>query len=301
MVLYPCELSSKYTLTKKLGEGNYGEVRLAYKQPCIVRLWDVIEAEDRIFLVMDIAEGGELFDRITGTGHLQESVSKLYCYQLALAIEHLHQQGITHRDIKPENILLATEDVRSCVKLSDFGLSKLTADASMMSTFCGTQMYIAPELLDINQRAYTNKVDLWSFGVVVFVCLAGYPPFYDSDQHKQRYLIRSGIFSFKRPVWTNVSAEAKDLITKLLVVNPDERYDAQQTLQHPWFKNDAVMLQAAAEILKNEEEGTESPCCVEAPETVQANGHLKRPLTSPETRRRVQEAKTPRLLPTAAQ
>ncbi|KAF2368315.1 Forkhead-associated (FHA) domain [Trinorchestia longiramus] len=348
-VQHPAELTSKYTMTRVLGTGNYGEVRLAYKQgtlescaikiikkklmsangntllmnnisqiqnevellqsidhPCIVHLYDVIEAEERIYIVMELAEGGELFDRITGRGHLTESVAKLYCYQLALAIHHLHLQGITHRDIKPENILLAREDIRSCVKLSDFGLSKLTADASQMSTFCGTQMYIAPELLDFNQRAYTKKVDLWSFGVVVFVCLAGYAPFYDQDQFNQRYLIRSGNFSFRRPVWDSVSQQAKDLICKLLVVNPQERYDSGQTLQHPWFKDDSVMLREAELILTSERNSLNTPEAKEVqsgPATT--NGHFsrpanKRPNSSPERRRRMQDAKTPRLMATAA-
>jgi len=233
---------------------------------CIVQLYDVVESDDSIYLVMELAEGGELFDRITQTPgqHLPEQTAKLYLYQLCHALRYLHNQGITHRDLKPENILMATKCEDSCVKITDFGLAKLTGDSSLMSTFCGTTTYIAPELLSAAEaRKYTRKVDLWSFGVVMFACLAGYPPFshHSKEANNVAKVIRSGRFTFHHEVWLGVSSRAKDLIRKLLVVDPEQRLDATQALSHPWFQEDSGMKARAAEVMGFTPSDVESDAC----------------------------------------
>ncbi|KAK4292502.1 hypothetical protein Pmani_034735 [Petrolisthes manimaculis] len=272
---YPLEVTEKYTMTKKLGQGNFGEVRLAYRQgtlercavkilqkrgsklklnnvqqisneiellrsvdhPFIIRLMDVMDTPEKIYIVMEAAGGGELFDRLVDNGRLPEATAKFYFYQLALAIQYLHSKKITHRDIKPENILLATDEENTSIKLTDFGLSKLAADTSQMNTFCGTISYIAPELLDTETLSYTKKVDLWSLGVVLFVSLCCYAPF-DAEDMKVRYLIRNAIYSFHGKVWKEVSDEAKDLISKLMVSEPTKRLDVEETLKHPWLQDE---------------------------------------------------------------
>nr|XP_045600913.1 serine/threonine-protein kinase Chk2-like isoform X2 [Procambarus clarkii] len=279
---YPEELTQMYTMTKKLGEGNFGEVRLAYKQgslercavkilkkrgsqlllnniqqikneiqllqsvdhPCIIRLQDVIETPAMMYIIMELAEGGELFDRLTTTGRLPEATAKFYFFQLALAVQYLHAKNITHRDIKPENILLATDEENTRIKLTDFGLSKLAADASQMTTFCGTPTYIAPELLQFGGLSYNNKVDLWSLGVVLFVSLAGYPPFYSDNEGQLRYKIKNAVYNFSHRLWKEISDEAKDLITRLLISDPSQRLDIEQTLKHPWLQDDEMQRRA---------------------------------------------------------
>ncbi|KAK7070630.1 Checkpoint kinase 2, partial [Halocaridina rubra] len=274
---YPSELTQRYIMTKKLGEGSFGEVRLAYKQgtlervavkilkkkgsqillnnikqieneikllqsvdhPNIIRLQDVIDTPEKIFIIMEVAEGGELFDRLITNKRLPEMVAKFYFYQLVLAVQYLHMKCITHRDIKPENVLLAADKEYTHVKLTDFGLSKLAADTSQMTTFCGTPTYISPELL--GGGSYTNKVDMWSLGVVLYVSLVGYPPFTMDDDGKLRYQIKNAVYNFKHPLWNSVSKEAKDLITKLMVKDPHHRLSADETLNHKWLKDDNMM------------------------------------------------------------
>lgn len=279
---YPPQLTQLYTMSKKLGEGTFGEVRLAYKQdtlercavkilrkkgsqivlnnintinneikllqsvdhPCIIRLQDVIDTPEKIYIVMELAEGGELFDRLASNRRLPESTVKFYFYQLALAVQYLHRKNITHRDIKPENVLLGSDEEFTRIKLTDFGLSKFAADASQMTTFCGTPTYIAPELLDFGPLSYTNRVDMWSLGVVLFVSLAGYPPFHADNDGMLRYRIKNAVYNFNQNCWQEVSEEAKDMIRKLLVSNPAERLDIEGALRHPWLQDTAMQRKA---------------------------------------------------------
>ncbi|XP_042877054.1 serine/threonine-protein kinase Chk2-like [Penaeus japonicus] len=279
---YPPELTQFYTMSKKLGEGTFGEVRLAYKQdtlercavkilkkkgsqiilnnintinneikllqsvdhPCIIKLQNVIDTPEKIYIVMELAEGGELFDRLASNRRLPESTVKFYFYQVALAVQYLHRKNITHRDIKPENVLLGTDEEFTRVKLTDFGLSKFAADASQMTTFCGTPTYIAPELLDFGPLSYTSRVDMWSLGVLLFVSLAGYPPFHADNDGMLRYRIKNAVFDFHHNCWQEVSEEAKDLIRKLLVSNPNERLDIERALKHPWLQDTAMQRKA---------------------------------------------------------
>ncbi|MCL4130327.1 UNVERIFIED_CONTAM: hypothetical protein GTU68_023588, partial [Idotea baltica] len=151
---------------------------------------------------------------------------------------------------QPENILLDCDDEYARIKLTDFGLSKLTNDASKMTSLVGTPTYIAPEfLMDEEGRFYNSKVDMWSLGVVLFVCLAGYAPFNGKTDVETRINIKKAKFSMRKPCWSEVSSEAKDLVTKLLVLDPKNRLSAEQVLQHPWL-DDPVMMKRAHKLMK---------------------------------------------------
>ncbi|KAJ3031899.1 UNVERIFIED_CONTAM: hypothetical protein HDU68_010858 [Siphonaria sp. JEL0065] len=214
-------------------------ILMALNHPCIIKIHQVYNLPKTINIVMEYAKGGELFDRIIDQTKFTERESRILMTQLFHALEYLHDRGIVHRDLKPENILLvskATEDLR--IKISDFGLAKLIPEQNYLKTLCGTPNYVAPEVLKGGKdgRAYGSAVDLWSCGVILYICLVGQPPFSDElappsmmDQIKQ------GLYNFPSPWWDEVSPEAIDLIKKLIIVDPQARLTAAQALQHPWM------------------------------------------------------------------
>ncbi|VDK24633.1 unnamed protein product [Taenia asiatica] len=283
---YPDEVSSKYTICRSLGRGACGEVRIAYARetcvqyaikivpkrtfsshrsrfgnrelteveilkklnyPCIVKIHDVIETEETLFIVLELVEGGELFDRILSSGHLSEDDSKFFFLQILMATKYLHDNGITHRDLKPENILLTGNSNRCLIKITDFGLSKIVNDNTMLRTFCGTPTYLAPEvLLTAGNGTYTPSIDVWSLGVILYVCLVGYPPF--TDERKDCDLktqITNGLYDFPDIYWKGVSESAKDLVRRLMCVNPTERITLEEALLHPWLSDQAIRDQLA--------------------------------------------------------
>ena len=164
----------------------------------------------------------------------------------------MHDQGISHRDLKPENILLkSTEANETLIKVTDFGLSKFFDSASVMKTFCGTPNYLAPEvLISKGESYYTNKIDNWSLGVILYICLAGYPPFSDEDTSMPLdQQIKKGKYDFPKQFWSDVSKDAIDLIKKLLTTDPEKRYTLEQVLEHKWIKNDAKVREKAAALM----------------------------------------------------
>ena len=164
-------------------------------------------------------------------------------------LDFLHRNQTVHRDLKPENLLLANEEDDCDIKLADFGFAKHLSER--LDTVCGTPDYIAPEvcsLLDFKKiprhrrPAYTEKCDIWSAGVIVFILLGGYQPFYDPNRKKLFRKIRNGKFEFHEQYWDDVSEEAKDLISKMLTVDPAERPSAAELLHHPWLHHDDALL-----------------------------------------------------------
>ncbi|KNC84870.1 CAMK/CAMK1 protein kinase [Sphaeroforma arctica JP610] len=150
---------------------------------------------------------------------------------MAAAVTYLHQNGICHRDLKPENILFAGKEMDSDIKVADFGLSKLTSDESTLNTACGTPNYVAPEIL--RQHGYGKEVDMWSIGVIAYILLCGYPPFYDENDAQLFRKIMKGDYEFTHG-WDEISSSAKSLIGALLQVEPSKRLTAEQCLAHPW-------------------------------------------------------------------
>ncbi|KAJ3411012.1 hypothetical protein HDV05_002920 [Chytridiales sp. JEL 0842] len=214
------------------------QILMGIHHTCIINIEKIYQAENKISLILELARGGELFDRIVAKRVFTEREARTVMIQLLLALEHLHAKNIAHRDLKPENILLLSKlpnDLR--IKISDFGLAKIVGEESFLKTLCGTPNYVAPEVLAPSGRSYGKEVDMWSTGVVFYILLCGYPPFSPdlapptmSDQIKQ------GRFFFQTPYWDTVSEEAKDLVRGLLTVDPVRRYTATDALEHVWTK-----------------------------------------------------------------
>eukprot|EP01116_Phalansterium_solitarium_P023212 TRINITY_DN8018_c0_g1_i1.p1 TRINITY_DN8018_c0_g1~~TRINITY_DN8018_c0_g1_i1.p1 ORF type:complete len:316 (+),score=117.72 TRINITY_DN8018_c0_g1_i1:70-948(+) len=210
------------------------EILKRAKHPNIVQLIDEFETPQKLYLVMELVTGGELFDKLVEKGQYQEKDAALIVRKIVSAIAYLHSVGIAHRDLKPENLLLKSGDDTE-VMLSDFGLSKLFGEEQIMKTACGTPYYVAPEVL--NATGYDKEVDLWSIGVITYLLLCGYPPFYGESLPEVFEQIMKGHFEFNSPYWDNISSEAKDFIKKLLLVDSKKRLTADNALQHPWLRS----------------------------------------------------------------
>ncbi|KAJ2785789.1 serine/threonine protein kinase [Coemansia javaensis] len=206
------------------------------RHPAIVQVHGVFRESDYLYLVLDLAADGELFDEIVRREFLSEDDSRRVMLQLLLAIRHLHRMGIVHRDIKLENILLADRAALR-IKLADFGLAKIVGEHMFMKTVCGTPMYVAPEVLTVRQvGVYDNLVDVWSLGVVLYICLCGFPPFSDElAPPPMRDQIIAGMYSFPAPYWDSVSPEAVDLVCQMLQPDPRNRITVDAALAHPWL------------------------------------------------------------------
>ncbi|KAL0078925.1 checkpoint kinase 2-like protein [Phycomyces blakesleeanus] len=206
--------------------------------PCIMKIEKVYNEPDFIYLVLELVEHGELFDYITKS-KLDEEKTRFIFWQLFDSINFLHKKGIVHRDLKPENILLANMDTLH-IKLIDFGLAKEQQAGEKLVTQCGTPTYVAPEVLKHSStRAYGKECDLWSLGVMLYICLSGYPPFDEAvGPPSMEEQIVNGIYSFDHSPWENISSEAKKLIRGLLTVDPDNRFTIHQAMNSPWMLMD---------------------------------------------------------------
>ncbi|XP_045056122.2 serine/threonine-protein kinase DCLK3 isoform X2 [Desmodus rotundus] len=203
--------------------------------PNIVKLHEVYETDTDICLIMEYVQGGDLFDAILERVKFPERDAALMLRDLCRALVHLHDQNIVHRDLKPENLLVQrNEDKSTTLKLADFGLAKHVARP--VFTVCGTPTYVAPEIL--SEKGYGLEVDMWAAGVILYILLCGFPPFrsLDRDQDELFNIIQLGHFEFLAPYWDNISEAAKDLVSRLLVVDPKKRYTAHQVLKHPWIE-----------------------------------------------------------------
>uniref|UniRef100_A0A2K6GKI8 non-specific serine/threonine protein kinase n=1 Tax=Propithecus coquereli TaxID=379532 RepID=A0A2K6GKI8_PROCO len=307
--IYPKELRDEYIMSKTLGSGACGEVKLAFERktckkvaikiiskrkfaigsareadpalnveteieilkklnhPCIIKIKNFFDAED-YYIVLELMEGGELFDKVVGNKRLKEATCKLYFYQMLLAVQYLHENGIIHRDLKPENVLLSSQKEDCLIKITDFGQSKILGETSLMRTLCGTPTYLAPEVLvSVGTAGYNRAVDCWSLGVILFICLSGYPPFSErKTQVSLKDQITSGKYNFIPEVWADVSEKALDLVKKLLVVDPKARYTTEEALRHPWLQ-DEDMKRTFQNLLSEENKSSILPQVTAQPST----------------------------------
>jgi len=202
----------------------------------VLRLFEIFDTSQQLSLVMELVNGGELFYKIVDKGSYSEMEARDIVRQLVEGVDYLHAQGIAHRDLKPENLLCSElDDGTVVIKIADFGLSKAFSGESALETSCGTPDYAAPEVLRMD-GAYDKSVDLWSIGVITYVLLCGFPPFYGKSQAQLFEKILNADFEFPEPEWTQISAEAKDFINHLLVLDVKQRYNTKQCLEHPWLK-----------------------------------------------------------------
>uniref|UniRef100_A0A5F9C3G4 calcium/calmodulin-dependent protein kinase n=1 Tax=Oryctolagus cuniculus TaxID=9986 RepID=A0A5F9C3G4_RABIT len=234
------EYAAKIINTKKLSARDHQklerEARICrlLKHPNIVRLHDSISEEGFHYLVFDLVTGGELFEDIVAREYYSEADASHCIQQILESVNHCHLNGIVHRDLKPENLLLASKSKGAAVKLADFGLAiEVQGDQQAWFGFAGTPGYLSPEVL--RKDPYGKPVDMWACGVILYILLVGYPPFWDEDQHRLYQQIKAGAYDFPSPEWDTVTPEAKDLINKMLTINPAKRITASEALKHPWI------------------------------------------------------------------
>lgn len=224
------------------------DILRSMNHPNIIKLYEVFEDEHNVYLIFEICEGGELFDRIIERGYFSEMSAITIFKQIMKSLDYCHKSGICHRDLKPENFLFSNKSDDSVVKLIDFGLSKVyriedevnkklenfagRRNSNNMKTKAGTPYYIAPEVLT---GKYDEKCDIWSAGVILYILLCGYPPFYGNTDPQILEAVKKGTFEFDGEEWDGVSATAKDLINKMLC-RYDKRLSAEEVLAHPWMQ-----------------------------------------------------------------
>ncbi|CAG9326259.1 unnamed protein product [Blepharisma stoltei] len=232
------------------------EILVQVDHPNIIRLIETYEDEKFIYIVMEYCSGGELFAKIIEAGHFDENQSKFLLKKILMAVNHLHLNNIVHRDIKPENFLFESDDKDAELKLVDFGLSnKFGKKFKNLHSKVGTPYYIAPEVLS---GSYSNKCDLWSVGIIMYTMMSGDLPFFSDTQSEIFRQILIGKYQMKDEIWNNISPEARNLIQRLMCVDPAKRLSASEALAHPWFISqspikfsiDAGMLKALQDYRK---------------------------------------------------
>ncbi|XP_064640898.1 calcium/calmodulin-dependent protein kinase type II delta chain-like isoform X23 [Lineus longissimus] len=234
------EYAAKIINTRKLSARDHQklerEARICWllKHPNIVRLHDSIQDEGYHYLVFDLVTGGELFEDIVAREFYSEADASHCMQQILESVNYCHQHHVVHRDLKPENLLLASKSKGAAVKLADFGLAiEVTGEQQAWFGFAGTPGYLSPEVL--KKDPYGKPVDIWACGVILYILLVGYPPFWDEDQHRLYAQIKQGAYEYPSPEWDTVTSEAKNLINSMLTTHPAKRITAADALKHPWI------------------------------------------------------------------
>lgn len=209
-------------------------ILLKCDHPNIVQLNDYCDTTKRIYMVVEFCDGGDVFERVIQYKKFTEKAAIHVVTQVSTGLIHIHSKSFVHRDLKPDNLMYVTKDLNSDIKIIDFGLAGDCSGGQKCTTPCGTAHYAAPEVL--SAQSYDMSADLWSLGVIIYTLLCGFPPFFDASNNMKNlyHLIKKGSYSFPSPFWDEISDEAKDLITKLLVKDPKQRLTAAQVLKHAW-------------------------------------------------------------------
>ena len=254
-------------ISKRTWPSQYGppkdimmEVQIVQEldHPCIAKVYDALEEETELVIVMEFAAGGEMFHKVVAEQQgqeLSEEKAKIRFYQMSHTLAYLHSRKVCHRDLKLENILLVSQSSSTCLlKVTDFGLSKKFSSINQLETYVGTPMYMAPEIISgsssLHNTPYTCKSDCWSLGVILYILLCGHPPFRETPLQPLLSLITSGqVEHMVGTHWDKVTATAKDLVMKLLVTDPDKRLTSEEILCHEWFVEDMEVVERAKEIM----------------------------------------------------
>eukprot|EP01091_Cochliopodium_minus_P017778 TRINITY_DN7037_c0_g3_i1.p1 TRINITY_DN7037_c0_g3~~TRINITY_DN7037_c0_g3_i1.p1 ORF type:complete len:512 (-),score=119.45 TRINITY_DN7037_c0_g3_i1:124-1626(-) len=247
---YAIKIMDKHKFSStQMSENMKREILILRKlqHPNIVSVIDIIDNNKNLYIVLELAKGGELFDRIMEKEKFSEEEARQMFKQLLDAVSYLHSKNIVHRDLKPENILLDNKKDNT-IKITDFGLARIVGNKQMMQTQCGTPHYVAPEILNLgnnsfngsNIQGYGKEVDSWSLGVILYILLTGCPP-WDSDENDDEVhifkQIKSGIVTFPQDLFKDVSPSAIDLIKQLLTFDPSKRLSVEDALLHDWILN----------------------------------------------------------------
>jgi calcium/calmodulin-dependent protein kinase I len=214
----------------------YDEVAIlsSLYHPHIVPIMDFFEEKDCYFIVMELMSGGDLFDRIGKKKSYSEADARDLVVKMLKAVAFCHRRKIAHCDMKPKNLLLMSEDNDSFIKLADFGFAARVHQPKSLTKQCGTPFFVAPEIL--TRKPYDQQSDMWSVGCIVFLLLSGNLPFLGRSQKELFRKIVAGKYEFNEEDWQNISDDAKDMVSNLLVLNPDKRLTADQALKHAWLK-----------------------------------------------------------------
>jgi calcium-dependent protein kinase len=233
MKIIQCKSSPDIALTAIKKEIN---ILKSLDHPNIIKVYEFFKTEKYIYIINELCTGGELFDKIVVVRHFSETVACNIMRQLLSAVAYCHEKGVIHRDLKPENILISNSKEKDKdffhIKIIDFGTCEILKKSKLTEQI-GTSFYIAPEVL---RNGYNEKCDLWSCGVILYILLSGCPPFYGKNEKEIFSKILSGNFSFRHKIWKKISEEAKDLVNKLLEINPEKRISAKDALNEKWFK-----------------------------------------------------------------
>ncbi|XP_046667505.1 calcium/calmodulin-dependent protein kinase type II subunit delta-like isoform X3 [Homalodisca vitripennis] len=233
---YAAKVIRKEKMSKRDLMKLESEARICRKldHPNIVKLHRVFGESKFHYFLFDLVTGGELFDDlVTRVDNYTEELAAKCLYQMLDSVKHCHLMGVIHRDLKPENILLESKE-NKVIKLADFGLAVEALEGEYKwFGLAGTPNYMAPEVLEM--KPYGRPVDLWACGVILYIMLGGYQPFYHTDERKLNTLIKSGDYELSSDIWRDVTVEGKDMIMKLLCVVPERRLTAAQAIEHVWF------------------------------------------------------------------
>jgi len=214
------------------------EVMSMLDHPNVVKLFEIYDEPKKMMLVMELVTGGELFDRIVSKGSYTEKDAAEVMKTLCQALSYMHAKKVVHRDLKPENILYSDPSENAAIRVADFGLARVVSGNEMMKTACGTPGYVAPEVLK-NKGYDSGAVDMWSAGVILYILLCGFPPFYEEELPALFEQILHARYDFPSPWWDNISEDAKTLVQVLLTIDPKQRATAEDVLKMHWITGNA--------------------------------------------------------------